>query len=94
MSVAGPRIVQDDQLDIEREIWNDNFEHGLEHVAFLAMEAAAQFCPVCKRDCGTADFTPDDPSVGIFGVCWGNECPVHGIFSTDSEGVQELEESS
>jgi len=76
------------------EQWEDNFELGLEDMAFLAMEATAQFCPICKTDCGKADFEPDDPSVGIFGVCWVNECPVHGIFVTDSEGVQELEESS
>ena len=56
--------------------------------------ALARICPICKKDVGEADFSPDDPSVGIFGVCWGNECPAHGLFWTDSEGVQELEESS
>lgn len=75
------------------EQWEDNFELGLEDMAFLAMEATAQFCPICKTDCGKADFEPDD-AFGIFGVCWVNECSVHGIFVTDSEGVQELEESS
>ena len=76
------------------EQWGMNFENGLEHVSFLALQSKAQFCPICGKDCGEADFEPDDPSVGIFGICWANTCPVHGIFVTDSEGVQELEESS
>jgi len=80
--------------DWEQMLWQDAFWSAMEQVEYSTRAYQARFCPICKKDCGEADFTPDDPSTGIFGVCWGNECPVHGIFSTDSDGVQELEESS
>lgn len=78
----------------ERERWSLDFGVGLERISLLALEAKSRFCPICGKDCGSSDFEPDDPSVGIFGICWVNDCLVHGIFCTDSEGVQELEESS
>ena len=74
----------------EGYMWKDSFEWGLEHIVFLALETKSQFCPVCGYDTGE----PDDPFVDIFGIWWVGECPVHGVFSTDSEGYQELEESS
>jgi hypothetical protein len=80
--------VQDEAWESQRAVWDAEAQRHKE------LEALARICPICKKDVGEADFTPDDPSVGIFGFCWGNECPVHGLFWTDSEGVQELEESS
>ena len=83
-----------EELREEEYMWQDSFEWGLERIRLLALSAKAQFCPVCGYDTGEPDFEPDDPTVGIFGICWVGECPVHGVFSTDSEGYQELEESS
>jgi len=46
----------------------------------------ARFCPVCGQDCGAAEFEPDDPSVGINGVLWANECPDHGLYAVYDDG--------
>lgn len=69
----------------EREIWDAEDRH------YEAVTLLSHFCPTCNTDCGEPDFEPSDPSVGIFGVVWSNECVEHGVFTTSDIGEQEFE---
>lgn len=75
----------DDAITTEREVWEREAAHRAEVALY------AQLCPACGVHCGEADFEPDDPSVGIFGVLWGNECPTHGLFTVYEDGDLEFE---
>jgi hypothetical protein len=55
------------------------------------MRMLASTCPKCGKDCGDADHEPPDPSVGIMGGVYINECPKHGTFYTYDDGTQEVE---
>jgi hypothetical protein len=78
--------------DWECEVWTDAYWEGFSKMEFLALSVKAQFCPICGRDCGEAEFEPDDSSVGIFGVSWYAICNEHDGFTTWDDGTQEMEE--
>lgn len=73
--------------------WDYAFEGAMQTCQVAALVHKATFCPICGTDCGKPDFEPDDPSVGIFGVEWVNECPEHGLFAVDDLGQISWEES-
>ena len=76
----------------EQADWMGQYEWAIDKVKHLACQYKARLCPTCKKDVGVASFEPDDPSVGIFGAFWYNNCPKHGEFTTDTEGKQTRED--
>jgi hypothetical protein len=79
-----------DHYGHSQHTWRMDFYAGRHKMQHLALEATAQFCPVCHADCGAPDFEPDDESVGIFGIFWYAECPTHGGFTTNDLSKQAL----
>ena len=78
-------------MNLEQEARMMDFEYAMEAAQHHVYEVKAQYCPVCRRNCGEAGWDAGDESVGIYPV-WGNTCPVHGDFYTwPGVGTQELD---
>jgi hypothetical protein len=81
-------FITDEEWD--RADWEGAYDWAFEKVRHIALKLKARICPICNKDCGKADYEPDDPSVGIFGSFWFNVCEEHGEFATlGPDGEQE-----
>lgn len=75
---------------LETEDFYYMFYAGMDRVHYYAIMDKASVCPKCGKDCPSPEFEGDDPSVGIFGWGFGNECTTCGVtFWVSDDGVVE-----